>query len=451
MAKVKNHFECVECGHEESRWLGRCPECGAWNTMEEISASVHSVKRERREKERPRPLQSVQVDKGYRFDSGSTEINRVLGGGIMKGSSILLGGEPGIGKSTLMVQLSGSMKTGGKILYVSGEESAKQIKMRADRVGVTGESVELLIETELELLLETMDTIHPSVVILDSIQTVVSEEAGKVPGTVNQIKYCGHELISWCKEQNSALFFVAHVTKEGVIAGPKVLEHMVDTVLYFDHMESGLRVIRAVKNRFGSIDELGLFVMDEGGLKEVRDPSSLFLVKRKDSLPPGITAVPVYEGTRVLMIEIQALTIPSKNGFSRIYSDKIDTNRISRIAAVLEKHTDLKFSDQDIYVNVAGGIRLNEVGIDLAVANALYSARTGIPFSSGTAVVGEISLAGEILPTAHMGRRIKTAADMGFARCIGPVLSPAEKTGSSDYRSVSRIKECIQTAFRSGV
>ncbi len=457
MAKTKTFFECIECGHQESRWLGRCPQCGAWNTMEEISLSPHSgkgkigSKKAGRETEGPLPLQAIEVDGGFRFDAGMKEINRVLGGGIMKGSSILLGGEPGIGKSTLMMQLSGTVKADGKILYVSGEESAKQIKMRADRVGVTGSGITILIETTLELLLEEMEKIQPAVVILDSIQTVVSEEAGKVPGTVNQIKYCGHELITWSKLHGSALFFVAHVTKEGVIAGPKVLEHMVDTVLYFDHMESGLRVIRAVKNRFGSIDELGLFIMKDHGLEEVRDPSSLFLVKRKEELPPGITAVPVYEGTRVLIIEIQALTVPSKSGFSRIYSDKIDTNRISRIAAVLEKHTTLKFSDQDIYVNVAGGIRLSEVGIDLAVASALYSARTGIPFPSGTAVVGELSLAGEILPTSHMDRRIKTAADMGFSRFIGPSLSESVKTGKSKYQGVSRIKECIQTIFRSGV
>jgi len=453
MAKNKTFFECIECGHQESRWLGRCPQCGAWNTMEESVSAAKTADRGRRgwkhqhEGSGRQSLESITVEEGFRYDAGIQEINRVLGGGIMKGSSILLGGEPGIGKSTLMLQLAGALKAEGKILYISGEESAKQIKMRADRIGVTGKAIEILIETELELLLEDMEKIKPAIVILDSIQTVISEEAGKVPGTVNQIKYCGHELISWCKQNNSALFFVAHVTKEGVIAGPKVLEHMVDTVLYFDHIETGLRVIRAVKNRFGTIDELGLFIMEEKGLREVKDPSALFLIKRKEELPPGITAVPVYEGTRVLMIEIQALVVPSKSGFSRVYSDKIDTNRVSRIAAVLEKHTSLKFSDQDIYVNVAGGIRLQEVGIDLAVASALYSARTGIPFPKGTAVIGEISLAGEILPTSHMERRIKTSAEMGFSHFIGPVLPVNAKEKNPGYIEVSHIRECIKAVF----
>ncbi len=453
MAKAKTIFECIECGHQESRWLGRCPQCGAWNTMEE-SLPVRSVSKSGSKifrssvKSVSVGLDSIHVDDGVRYDTGIIEINRVLGGGIMKGSSILLGGEPGIGKSTLMIQLAGSVKTDGNILYISGEESAKQIKMRADRTGVTGVNIEIFIETELELLLGEMEKTKPAVVILDSIQTVISEEAGKVPGTVNQIKYCGHELISWCKQNNSSLFFVAHVTKEGVIAGPKVLEHMVDTVLYFDHIESGLRVVRAVKNRFGTIDELGLFLMNEHGLQEVTDPSSLFLTKRKDEMPPGITAVPVYEGTRVLMIEIQALVVPAKSGFSRVYSDRIDSNRISRIAAVLEKHTGLKFSDHDIYVNVAGGIRLNEVGIDLAVAGALYSARTGIPFPGATAAAGELSLAGEILPIPHMDRRLKTAREMGFPRFIGPSLPGKKNSKNPDHKEVSHIKEYVKTVFK---
>ncbi len=448
MAKNKTYFECIDCGHRESRWLGRCPQCGAWNTMEEISVSGKSGRSGIKNRagtsggEGIQSLNMIHIEEGFRFDAGIGEINRVLGGGIMRGSSILLGGEPGIGKSTLMMQISGSIKTDGKILYISGEESAKQIKMRADRIHVQRENIEILIETELESIIDEIEKIKPQVIIMDSIQTVISEEAGKVPGTVNQIKYCGHELITWSKHNDSALFFIAHVTKEGVIAGPKVLEHMVDTVLYFDHIESGLRVVRAVKNRFGSIDELGLFIMNEKGLTEVKDPSALFLVKRKDDLPPGITAVPVYEGTRVLMVEIQALVVQSKSGFSRILSDKIDTNRVSRVAAVLEKHTSLKFSDQDLYVNVAGGIRLNEVGIDLAVASALYSARTGISFPAGTAVAGEISLAGEILPTPHMERRIKTAAEMGFTRFIGP-----ERNKKSGYTGVSVIGECIKAVF----
>lgn len=449
MAKNKSLFECVECGHQETKWLGRCPQCGAWNTMEETAAPVKSGKgsggKRRAAGERPgaASLDSITVEEGFRYKCGIKEINRILGGGIMVGSSILLGGEPGIGKSTLMLQLADSVQTKEKVLYISGEESAVQLKMRAGRLNVDTTNIAVLIETDLEVILAEVEKLMPSVIILDSIQTIISEGAGKVPGTVNQIKYCGHELISWSKENNSAFFFIAHVTKEGVIAGPKVLEHMVDTVLYFDHIESGLRVVRAVKNRFGSVDELGLFTMDETGLKEVADPASLFLTKRKGTLPPGITAVPVYEGSRVLMIEIQALTVPSKSGFSRIYSDKIDANRVSKIAAVLEKHISLKFSDQDIYVNVAGGIKLSEVGIEFALACALYSARTQIAFPPALAVAGEISLAGEILPTPHIDRRIKTAAEMGFKNFAGPVSSKCK-----GCLNVSTIKEGIKAVFK---
>ena len=294
-----------------------------------------------------------------------------------------------------------------------------------------------------------MDKSKPELIVLDSIQTVVSEEAGKVPGTVNQVKFCGHSLISWSKNNNAAIFFIAHVTKEGVIAGPKIVEHMVDTVLYFDHSNSGIRFVRAAKNRFGSVDELGLFTMEANGLQEVKDPSTLFLIQRDDGMPPGISAVPVFEGSRALMVEIQALTVPAKSGFSRIYSDRIDNNRVSRIAAVLEKNMSLRFSDQDIYINVAGGMKLNEVGIELALACALYSARTNIPFPKETAVAGEISLAGEIRPTAHMERRIKTATEMGFTRFIGPIRVKTTENASLQgiYKGSKNISESIKLIF----
>ncbi|MEA1910989.1 MAG: DNA repair protein RadA, partial [Spirochaetota bacterium] len=390
-----------------------------------------------------------------RFGSGFAEVDRVLGGGIMRGSAILLGGEPGIGKSTLMMQIAGSTKlqnnnsSGGKILYISGEESASQLKMRANRLGVKSEKIEIFIESDLNRIVDILDKSKPELIILDSIQTVVSEEAGKVPGTVNQVKFCGHSLISWSKNNNAAIFFIAHVTKEGVIAGPKIVEHMVDTVLYFDHSNSGIRFVRAAKNRFGSVDELGLFTMESKGLQEVKDPSTLFLIQRDDGMPPGIAAVPVFEGSRALMVEIQALTVPAKSGFSRIYSDRIDNNRVSRIAAVLEKNMSLRFSDQDIYINVAGGIKLNEVGIELALACALYSARTNIPFPKETAVAGEISLAGEIRPTAHMERRIKTATEMGFKKFIGPIPVDTGHTLylQGIYQGSKNISESIKLIF----
>jgi DNA repair protein RadA/Sms len=466
MAKKKTVFECIECGHQDPKWLGRCPSCGGWNTMEQItlnskgasgaSSSIHQSPG--LSSKGSVLLRDVDISEFPRFGSGFGEVDRVLGGGIMKGSAILLGGEPGIGKSTLMMQIAGSTELGrntttsGKVLYISGEESASQLKMRANRLNVKSDNIEILIESDLSRILDVLDLSKPELIIMDSIQTVVSEEAGKVPGTVNQVKFCGHSLISWSKNNNAAIFFIAHVTKEGVIAGPKVVEHMVDTVLYFDHSNSGIRFVRAAKNRFGSVDELGLFTMEANGLQEVKDPSTLFLIQRDDGMPPGIAAVPVFEGSRALMVEIQALTVPAKSGFSRIYSDRIDNNRVSRIAAVLEKNMSLRFSDQDIYVNVAGGMKLNEVGIELAIACALYSARTGIPFPRETAVAGEISLAGEIRPTAHMERRTKTAIEMGCKRFIGPV--PVEvhshESFKGIYKGVPNISESIKIIFGKG-
>src|SRR6056297_1246594 len=468
MAKRRDYFVCNECGHEEAKWLGRCPECGSWNSFREMkaagpagggavggaggraasgsrSAGSRASGGGRHSPGGYKKLEVMSIDQvemadGVRLDTGIAEVNRVLGGGAMLGASALIGGEPGIGKSTLMLQLSASIRTRRPVLYISGEESLPQIRMRAERLGIVypscskngakrnvndggagvGSAVKLVSESDLDRIMSVLREVKPQVVVVDSIQTLLSVDAGSVPGTVNQLKYGCHELIDWARETDAALFLVAHVTKEGAIAGPKVIEHMVDTVLYFEQAGSGLRIVRAVKNRHGSVDEIGLFTMDAEGLVQVPDAASFFLEQREAELPSGITAAPVYEGTRVLMVEIQALVVPAKSGFSRIYSDKIDNNRVSRIAAVLEKLLSVRFSDQDIYVNVAGGIRLNEVGIELALATALYSARTGIPVPRDVALAGEISLAGEIRPTPHMHRRVKTAGEMGFGRFLGP-------------------------------
>src|SRR6056297_2540056 len=479
MGKRRDYFVCNECGHEEAKWLGRCPECGSWNSFREMKAAgpagggavggaggraasgIRSAGSRASGGGRHSPgghkklevmsIDQVQMADGVRLDTGIDEVNRVLGGGAMLGASALIGGEPGIGKSTLMLQLSASIRTRRPVLYISGEESLPQIRMRAERLGIVypscskngakrnvndggagvGSAVKLVSESDLDRIMSVLREVKPQVVVVDSIQTLLSVDAGSVPGTVNQLKYGCHELFDWARETDAALFLVAHVTKEGAIAGPKVIEHMVDTVLYFEQAGSGLRIVRAVKNRHGSVDEIGLFTMDAEGLVQVPDAASFFLEQREAELPPGITAAPVYEGTRVLMVEIQALVVPAKSGFSRIYSDKIDNNRVSRIAAVLEKLLSVRFSDQDIYINVAGGIRLGEVGIELPLAMALYSARTGIPVPKQAALAGEISLAGEIRPTAHMQRRVRTAADMGFTRFIGPRDVRAKEASSS--------------------
>ncbi|MDC7226397.1 MAG: DNA repair protein RadA [Spirochaetales bacterium] len=440
MAKEKIRFECSSCGNIEPKWLGKCPACGSWNSFIEIkpvkpvsSKSATGSRTEKKDSARPQKLSRINTTAGTRYASGQSEADRVLGGGVMRGASVLVGGEPGIGKSTLMLQLSSSLIAEGPVLYISGEESASQLKMRADRLGITRD-IEVLCETEIGSILKQIDRLKPVMIVTDSVQTLYNSELGMVAGTVNQIKFCSDELITRAKLYNCPLFLVAHVTKEGNIAGPKVLEHMVDTVLYFEHGASDVRLLRAVKNRFGSIDEIGLFKMSEKGLMQVDEPASLFLVKRKGEQPAGTCTAAVYEGSRVLMMEIQALTVPAKGGLSRVFSEKIDGRRVSRVAAVLEKNLSLRFSDQDIYVNVAGGIKIDEVGTDLPLALALYSARTGIQVPPGTACSGEISLAGEIMPVAHLDRRSKTAADMGFKNFVSP-------------GNTSGLKESIQKIF----
>ncbi|MDR0554888.1 MAG: DNA repair protein RadA [Treponema sp.] len=438
MKKQKNMiFKCSSCGHEEPKWLGRCPECGEWNTLIETAVSpsgknpAFGGRNGVRTPPQSFPLASVESREGSRIGSGIAELDRVLGGGIMKRSAVLVGGEPGIGKSTLLLQTAAAALTQGRILYVSGEESAGQVRSRADRLGIMENGagrIEICCTGRLEDIQTILDAVKPVIVIVDSAQTLHTDEAGLVPGTINQMKYCSYELISWVKEHDAALFLTAHVTKDGLISGPKSLEHMVDTVLYFEQNDrsSGLdtgwdcRFLRAAKNRFGSVDETGIFTMGEKGLAMVADPSLLFLVNREGDLPPGVATAAVLEGSRTLLVEIQALTVPAKGAMSRVFSDRIDSARVSRIAATLEKHLNLRLSDHDLYVNVAGGIRIADVGVDLALAASLYSARTGLPLPAKTAIAGELSLAGELRPVRRLASRIKTGAGLGFDRFLGP-------------------------------
>jgi DNA repair protein RadA/Sms len=443
--KNKNYFQCIECGHREPRWLGRCPECGSWNSLQEKQQTALKKKGSSDLVQAPVPLDSIEIQEGLRFDSGISEVNRVLGGGIIKGSAILIGGEPGIGKSTLMLQVSARTKTRGRVLYISGEESAGQIRMRADRLGITGERIEIFSSTELSSILSTLDQVKPVVIIIDSIQTIYSAELGVVPGTVNQIKLCAQELISWAKARDAALFLIGHVTKGGVLAGPKVIEHIVDTVLYFDTGTEDIRILRATKNRFGAIDEIGIFQMSAAGLDVIQDPASIFITRREDNMPAGVAVAPTYEGSRVLLVEIQSLVVPAKGGISRVFSDRIDNARVSRMAAVLEKHLRLRFSDQDIYVNVAGGMRLGEVAIELPLCLALYSARINQPLPPSTSVIGEVSLAGEIRPVSHLERRLRTVMEMGYKSALHPV-SPVN---NSQFESLSLPVADIAQAVRS--
>jgi DNA repair protein RadA/Sms len=439
-------YKCSNCGYTQPRWLGRCPECGEWNSLEEIIIDKNNISpagrgKEAVEKQKPINLNSVKAQENTRLSTGISEFDRVLGGGATKRSAILLGGEPGIGKSTLLLQTSASLAaSGAKVLYISGEESAAQIKERADRLKLDCANINLLTTSRLEDSLDALDSLNPVFVIIDSIQTIYSAEAGIIPGTVNQLKYCANEFISWVKERDSVLIMTAHVTKEGTIAGPKSLEHMVDTVISFERNADDIRFLHAQKNRFGSVDEIGIFSMSENGLEPVINPASLFLTQRKENQPAGVCCTPVFEGSRVFLVEIQALTVPAKASISRIYSEKIDSGRVARVAAVIEKRCGLCFSDQDIYVNVAGGIKLSESSIDAALAAALYSARTDIAVKNGTTVFGELSLAGEIRPVIKTKQRIKAAEGLGF----NTILSPSD----DDKRGIPDIKSLIKTIFR---
>ena len=422
-------YKCSNCSYSQPRWLGRCPECGEWNSFEEIVIDNNAVTPAGRgsaeaKKASPVELADVKAKDNMRISTGIPEFDRVLGSGAAKRSAIILGGEPGIGKSTLLLQTASSVaKNIAKnqtVLYASGEESAAQIKERADRLGIDCSKIKLLCTSRLEDTLDALDSLNPAFVIIDSIQTIYSVSAGLIPGTINQLKYCANEFISWVKERDSVLIMTAHVTKDGTIAGPKSMEHMVDTVISFERNNDDIRFLHAQKNRFGSVDELGIFSMTEKGLAPVIDPSSLFLTKHRDNQPAGVACTPVFEGSRVFLVEIQALTVPAKTSLSRVYSEKIDSGRVARIAAVIEKRCGLRFSDQDIYVNVAGGIKLSESSIDAALAAALYSARTDLPIDGNTAIFGELSLAGEIRPVTKSRQRIKTAENLGFSNIICP-------------------------------
>lgn len=442
-------YKCSNCGYSQPRWLGRCPECSEWNTLEEIIIDRNKITpagqgSEQQLKIKPVSLASVEAADTSRYMTGIPELDRVLGCGATKRSAILLGGEPGIGKSTLLLQtVAGVAKTFGKdkgILYVSGEESAAQIKDRANRLNLDCSGLQLLCSSRLEDALDALDKLNPVFVIIDSIQTIYSAEAGLVPGTVNQLKYCANEFISWVKERDSVLIMTAHVTKEGTIAGPKSLEHMVDTVISFERNNDDIRFLHAQKNRFGSVDELGIFSMTEKGLIPVDDPSTLFITERKEKQPAGVCCTPVFEGTRVFLVEIQALTVPAKASVSRVYSEKIDSGRVARVAAVLEKRCGIVFSDQDIYVNVAGGVRLGESSIDAALAAALYSARTDLAIDNNTTLFGELSLAGEIRPVGKAKQRVKAAQNFG----LNCVICNENEAGCT---KVCDIKSLIKTTF----
>lgn len=445
-------YVCRECGREESKWTGKCPDCGSWNSFEE--KSITPAKNVDRTKtvidEDVRTLNEVPYEKTMRVSSRMEEFDRVLGGGVMRPSSVLVGGEPGIGKSTLMLQIISSLAEYGPVLYISGEESPSQVRLRAERLNLPTEKIQIFCDTRLESIEEVIERIRPSYIVVDSVQTLSSSTLESAAGSPNQIKTCCMELSVRAKKAGSAIFFIGHVTKDGIIAGPKIIEHMVDTVLYFESAENGIRLLRASKSRFGSVDELGLFEMTATGLRGVKDPSLIFLSTREnEEVPPGIVFTPVVEGSRTFIVEIQALLVEARGGYQRIYSDKVDTNRINRVEAILARHAGLDLSNQDIYVNVAGGVKLTEASIDLPLALALYSSKTNIALPSSLASFGELSLAGEVRPVTFQERRVKTLLDMSFSRII--TSSSSLKGKGNDVVSVKDIRSAVISAFRKKV
>ncbi len=441
-------YVCSECGHVEAKWTGRCPECGSWNTFSE-----EKVIPKQKGKADPSPvidesvrkLSEIPYEKAMRVSSGIDELDRVLGGGVMRPSSVLVGGEPGIGKSTIMEQMLSNLSDAADVLYVSGEESPSQVRLRAERLGLRSDRISVFCDTRLEALLDIIERIRPGYIVIDSLQTLYSASVASLAGSPNQVRACCMELSLLAKRIGAAIFFIGHVTKDGNIAGPKIVEHMVDTVLYFESAESGMRLLRASKNRFGSVDEIGLFIMDEKGLRGVKDPTGAFLSSRHgDELPSGIAFTPVVEGSRIFVVEIQALVVPAKSSLQRIYSERIDSARVSRVAAILQRHAGLQLADQDIYVNVAGGMRLSEVSIELALALALYSSRQDIPIPRGVASFGELSLAGEVRPVTFHERRVKSLVSMGYKRVI--VADGQSETRLQEV-SAKNIKTALIAAF----
>lgn len=423
MAKARTVFFCNHCGNETPKWQGRCPACGAWNTIEEHTekptpgrAKAAPVGMSRR----PQKLSEVDSDNEIRFTTGMAELDRVLGGGAVLGSLVLVGGAPGIGKSTLLLQICKSLCQGHRVLYVSGEESERQLKLRADRLGVTSESLYILSETRLSDILAAVEELAPNILIIDSIQTLYNEENESSPGSVSQVKDCTLSMMQLSKSQGLTIFLVGHINKDGNIAGPKVLEHMVDCVLYFEgDQNSSYRLLRAAKNRFGSTNEIGVFEMMDRGLVEVPNPSQMLLSGRPEGAS-GTCVACVMEGTRPVLAEVQALVSKTMLNTPRRTADGFDFNRAILLLAVTEKRAGMKLSMFDAYINVIGGLHLEEPGADLSVVLAIASSYRDAPIPGDLVAIGEVGLTGEVRSVSHVNQRLGEVRRLGFRKCIIP-------------------------------
>jgi DNA repair protein RadA/Sms len=452
MAKQKTIFTCQNCGYKSPKWLGRCPDCGVWNSLVEevVAIDNRSAVKKRRESDKPQRIDTIILDKESRYRTGLGEFDRTLGGGVVPGSLVLIGGDPGIGKSTLILQVVQKLAHQGyRILYISGEESTQQIKLRAQRLSADSPEIYLLCETCLEDMIERLDELAPRVVVIDSIQTIYTETLSSAPGSIGQVREATSMLMNLAKRSGRALFLIGHVTKDGAIAGPKVLEHLVDTVLYFEGDGSHrYRILRSAKNRFGPTNEIGAFEMTDRGLEEVGNPSEIFLEDRARDVS-GSVVISCMEGSRPLLIELQALVCSSSLAVPRRTTIGVDPNRVSLLAAVLSRRGGIKLGDRDIFINVAGGIRIDEPAIDLGIIATIASSFLNKPIPRSTVVFGEVGLSGEVRGVSQTETRLKEAVKLGFSQ--GLISSKSIRTLKHrielELIGVSSVQELLEVLF----
>ncbi len=448
MSKTKTLYTCQQCGAQFPKWAGQCNDCGQWNTLveETISSNPRVTHYAGAQSTAIHYFADVQLKQEVRFSTGFSELDRVLGGGLVKGSVVLLGGDPGIGKSTILLQTLCTLGKHQKVLYITGEESLQQLTLRANRLSIHADHLGLLAETHIEKILSLIAEFQPAVVIIDSIQTMFSEQINSAPGSVSQVRESAAQLVRFAKQTQIALFLVGHVTKEGQLAGPRVLEHMVDTVLYFEgESDSRYRMIRAIKNRFGAVNELGVFGMTEAGLREVTNPSAIFLANHLPSTP-GSAILVTWEGTRPLLVEVQALVDESHLANPRRVAIGFDQNRLALLLAVLHRHAGIPTYQQDVFVNIVGGLKIAETAADLAILLAIFSSLRNYPLPQKLVMFGEIGLAGEIRPVQSGSERIKEAAKHGFTHAIIPSANAPKKENSDlALLKVQHLKEVLSS------
>jgi DNA repair protein RadA/Sms len=452
MPRPKTSFVCQNCGYSSPKWLGKCPDCDHWNSLQEEAAAIAAPSRwmvSDQAPRKPEPIVEIIRSSEDRFSTGMGELDRVLGGGVVAGSMVLIGGDPGIGKSTLLLQAFQKISQDRPVLYVSGEESPHQIKMRGERLGVDSKNLLILSETSLEEILKTAQSLRPRAIVIDSIQTVYTAQITSAPGSVSQIRESAAQLMIHAKQTNTTTFLVGHVTKDGSIAGPRILEHMVDTVLYFEGDKGHpYRILRAVKNRFGSTNEIGVFEMKSLGLEEVSNPSELFLSERPSNVA-GSVVVSSIEGTRPILVELQALISPTNFGLPRRMAIGVDPNRVSLLLAVLEKRAGLQLQGQDVFINVVGGMQIDEPAVDLGIVAAVASGFRERPLDPKILVLGEVGLGGEVRAIHQAEARLREAAKMGFKQCLLPDRNRMRLDGVDgiDVIGVGHIRQALEILF----